>query len=122
MRPMARSVALGLAIAPLLMSPAQAGGGPTEPDRVDCTTASGVDPATAEALCLALRDAHAGDALRLHILSTGPATLSARLDLMTDQGALPGPPLQFSVMDRDLTPDDFRNFARDLLRFGLTQP
>lgn len=119
MRQFARSLVLSLAMAPLLLAGAWAGGGTA---RVVCTMAEGTDPALGQALCDALRNRHDGAPLRLHVLTTGPAALGARLDLLKDQGPRLGPVLEFSVMDRALTPDDFQLFARDLLRFGLPQP
>ncbi|WP_405403725.1 hypothetical protein [Paracoccus sp. Ld10] len=75
--------------------------------------------AQADALCAALRAEAPGGGLRLRVLATGPATVSAQLDRVTGQGDQPGARMDFNVMDRTLQPDDFTRFARDLLRYGL---
>lgn len=117
MRPSARIVTLGLAFVPLVLAACRvdAGGGAV----VQCAAAEGVDMAQADALCDALRAEGPDGGLRLRVLATGPATLSAQLDRVTDQGDRPGQRMDFNVMDRDLQPGDFTSFARDLLRHGL---
>ncbi len=120
MRPSARIVTLGLAFAPLVLAACRvdAGGGDDAPT-VQCAPAQGVDMAQADALCDALRAEGPDGGLRLRVLVTGPAMVSAQLDRVTDQGDRPGQRMDFNVMDRGLQPGDFTSFARDLLRFGL---
>ncbi len=73
------------------------------------------DARVSAALCDALRAAGPDRSLRLHALATGPASLSARLDVTDPQGDRPGLRLDFDVSDRNLTAIDYRNFACDLL-------
>lgn len=89
------------------------------PVLIECAAEPGTDARSAAALCDALRAEAPDRALRLHVLATGPASLSARLDVTDPQGARPGLRLDFNVSDRDLTATDYRNFACDLLRHGL---
>lgn len=120
MRPSARIVTLGLAFAPLMLAASRvdAGGGGEAPT-VQCAPAQGVDMVQADALCDALRAQDPKGGMRLRVLATGPTALSEQLDRVTDQGDRPGQRMDFSVTDRDLQPDDFTSFARDLLRYGL---
>lgn len=121
MRHSARLLALGLAVSALLLAACriEAGSGSAMPALIECTAEPGADARAAAALCDALRAEAPDRALRLTVLATGPASLSARLDLTGPQGDRPGQRLDFNVSDRDLTPTDYRNFARDLLRHGL---
>ena len=120
MRHPLRLLALGLAVGPLFLAGCriEAGSGPAGAS-VECAAGPGTDARSAAALCAALRAEAPDRAMRLTVLATGPAMLSARLDLTGPQGDRPGQRLDFTVSDRDLTDTDYRNFARDLLLHGL---
>ncbi|WP_410218003.1 hypothetical protein [Paracoccus sp. (in: a-proteobacteria)] len=84
---------------------------------IECHAAPQASERAMQVLCDALRAEAPLQALQLHLLSAGPAALSARLDRLQDGRVRVGPVLDFNVMGRDLTPQDYQRFARDLLRF-----
>ena len=108
MRLTARIIGLGLSA--MTLSAADRPSGPA------CMRQPDADAALSDGLCAALREAAAGQALRLEVIATGPDMLSARIARGT--GAF-GPRMDFTMTDRSLRPEDFSSFARDLLRFGL---
>ncbi|TJZ86182.1 hypothetical protein [Paracoccus hibiscisoli] len=122
MRHPAHLQALELAASPLLLAACRirAGSAPTMPALIEGAAEPSTDARVTAALCDALRAAGPDRSLRLHVLATGPASLSARLDVTDPQGDRPGLRLDFSVSvsDHDMTAIDYRNFACDLLRHG----
>lgn len=84
-----------------------------------CDAKPGTDAQSAAALCSALQAEGSDRAVRLTVLSTGPASLSASLELAGPQGSRPELPLSFTIGDRDLSPADYSIFARDLLQHRL---
>lgn len=115
-KPMRRILhTLCLALTPLLFGACQANAA-----TVECIASPGVDPASAEGLCQALRVARPAVAVRLNILATTQSSISARLDRLPEADHKSGQRMDFNTMDRDLNITDFDDFARDLLRFGLT--
>ncbi|WP_162799038.1 hypothetical protein [Paracoccus indicus] len=86
--------------------------------QVDCRQSAGVDQRLAGGLCQALRGLETPPGLRLRVLATTPSSITAML--VTPQGKS-RQPMRFNIMDRDPGPEVYSGFARDLLRFGLSQ-
>ncbi|RMC32081.1 hypothetical protein [Paracoccus alkanivorans] len=92
-------------------------------DGLSCEAAADPLPGPLDLLCQAVADELGDDThlFRLVLLSANSNGMRARLDRLEDGASRPGPEIEFSVMDRELAPRDYRKFAASLVRISLNE-
>lgn len=87
---------------------------------LSCEAATGPLPEPLDLLCQAVAGELGDDShlFRLVLLSANDNGMRARLDRLEDGVSRPGPEVEFSVMDRELAPRDYRKFAASLVRIS----
>lgn len=88
--------------------------------KLTCEAMAGVDQRHLDGLCAALRAQTAPDTgpMLLVLISADRMGMRARLDHRNGTTTRRGAEIAFDVMDRDLNPSDYQQFAASLLRFS----